>query len=178
MNDINCASGIGVGPLPVLGAPVGGPLRGNRRVSGWLPEAVVCFVGPPGSMGLTHTRPAAPTGVLSTAAVPGGSQPQKTSKYCSWHSPWTNFRSGAGAWGPKGLQGTSARTWLYFGWGLSFLKEPHGGFWPPDPPPYPGGLPAPGSPAQTPRFALGGCPSQTPRDGSGRPLYNISPQLR
>ncbi len=29
-------------------APVCGPLRGNRRVSGWLPEAVVCFGGPPG----------------------------------------------------------------------------------------------------------------------------------
>ena len=28
-------------------APVGCPLRGNRRVSGWLPEAVVCFGGPP-----------------------------------------------------------------------------------------------------------------------------------
>ena len=27
--------------------PVGCPLRGNRRVSGWLPEAVVCFGGPP-----------------------------------------------------------------------------------------------------------------------------------
>ena len=26
-------------------APVGCPLRGNRRVSGWLPEAVVCFGG-------------------------------------------------------------------------------------------------------------------------------------
>ncbi len=37
-------------------APVGGPLRGNRRVFGWLPEAVVCFGGPPGSMDLTHTR--------------------------------------------------------------------------------------------------------------------------
>ena len=30
-------------------APVGCPLRGNRRVSGWLPEAVVCFGGPPWS---------------------------------------------------------------------------------------------------------------------------------
>ncbi len=57
-------------------APVGGPLRGNRRVSWWLPEAVVCFGGPPASMGLTHTRPAAPIGVLSPAAVPGGSQTQ------------------------------------------------------------------------------------------------------
>ena len=28
-------------------APVGCPLRGNRRVSGWLPEAAVCFGGPP-----------------------------------------------------------------------------------------------------------------------------------
>ncbi len=28
-------------------APVGCTLRGNRRVSGWLPEAVVCFGGPP-----------------------------------------------------------------------------------------------------------------------------------
>jgi hypothetical protein len=62
-------------------ASVGGPLRGNRRVSGWLPEAVVCFGGPPGSMGLTRTRPAAPTGVLSPAAAQGGSQPQKQHKY-------------------------------------------------------------------------------------------------
>ncbi len=57
-------------------APVGGPLRGNRRVSGWLPESVVCFGGPPGSMGVTHTRPVTPTGVLFPAAVPGGSQPE------------------------------------------------------------------------------------------------------
>ncbi len=28
-------------------APVGCPLRGNRRDSGWLPEAVVCFGGHP-----------------------------------------------------------------------------------------------------------------------------------
>ena len=28
-------------------APVGCPLRGNRRVSGWLLKAMVCFGGPP-----------------------------------------------------------------------------------------------------------------------------------
>ncbi len=53
-------------------AQVGCPLQGDRRVSGWFPEAVVCLDGHLGSMGLAHTRPAAPTGVLSPAAVPGG----------------------------------------------------------------------------------------------------------
>ncbi len=62
-------------------SPVGGPLR----VSGWLPEAEVCFGGPPGSMCLTQSRPVAPTGVLSPVAVAGGSQPQQNKR--SWGLP-------------------------------------------------------------------------------------------
>ncbi len=65
-------------------APVGGPLRGIGVSLGGSQRRWSASSGPPGvgSMGLAHTRPAVPTGVLSPDAVPGGSQSQ-TKKGCA-----------------------------------------------------------------------------------------------
>ncbi len=74
-----CALSTSVAGLSVF--PCGGTgesLGGSQRR--WYASA-----GPPGGRNLTHTRPAAPTGVLSPAAVPGSSQPQ--AKHKNWSVP-------------------------------------------------------------------------------------------